>query len=302
LGELVLKAAYLALTIVFGFILLVGILFLIYYASVMWKIYHYPRDNPYNYVRKMNRKRKTSEKTRIVFVGDSLTHGNLCVNYIKLIRKKLGENYDYINAGMNADLAYNVLQRLDGVIACKPDFLTILIGTNDANYEINYPQSQRSAKLMKLPREPDKKWFIENLEKIILELKEKTNAKITLCSIPLIGEETTSKAFKQGIDYSKTIREIAKKHKISYLPVNEKMVEYLKQNPSNPKFPFRKRLVEDAAIKHFLLRKNFDKISEEYGFSILVDHIHINSVGANIIVDLIIDFIKNKLNTNLPNP
>ena len=287
------KAAYLALISVFGIILLLGVLYLTYYCYVMWRIYHYPRDNPYNYVRKMKRKRKTSEKTRIAFVGDSLTHGNISVNYIKLIRKKLGEKYDYINAGMNADLAYNVLQRLDGVIACKPDFLTILIGTNDVNCELNYPQSKRSAKLLKLPRELDKKWFIENLEKIILKLKEKTVAKIALCSIPLIGEETSSKAFKHGIDYSKTIREIAKKHKISYLPVNEKMVEYLKQNPSSPIFPYRKRLVEKAAVKHFLLRKSFDKISKEYGFSILVDHIHINSVGANIIVDLIIDFIRN---------
>lgn len=103
------KVGYIVLIVIFGIILFFGILFFIYYQSIMWRIYHYSKDNPYNYVKKMNRSRKTTKKKRIVFVGDSLTHGNLSVNYIKMITKKLGKNYDYINAGMNAELAYNVL-------------------------------------------------------------------------------------------------------------------------------------------------------------------------------------------------
>ena len=260
----------------------------------MWRIYHYPRDNPYNYVKKMKRKRKITKKKRIVFIGDSLTHGNLSVNYIKMIAKKLGKNYDYINAGMNAELAYNVLLRIESIIACKPDFLTILIGTNDANAEIKNVPDKKMLEMLNLPRKPDKKWYIENLEKIISELKEKTDTKIALCSIPIMGEEISSKAFKQSIDYSKTIWEIANKYEISYLPINEKMIEYLKQYPSSPKYPHEKRLVEDAAYKHFLFRKSFDKISEENGFSLLVDHVHINTEGAKIIADLMLDFILSK--------
>lgn len=257
----------------------------------MWRIYNYPRDNPYNYVKKMKRKRETTKKKRIVFIGDSLTHGILSVNYIEKIAKKLGKNYDYINAGMNAELAYNVLLRIESIIDCKPDFLTILIGINDANAEIKNIPNKRSLKMLNLPRKPEKKWYIENLEKIISELKEKTDAKIALCSLPIMGEEPSSKAFKQSIDYSKTICEIANKYEITYLPINEKMIDYLKQHPSKPKYPHEKRLVEEAAFKHFLYRKSFDKISEEYGFSLLVDHVHINTEGAKIIADLMLDFI-----------
>jgi len=289
-----LKVVYIFVITISSFILLFLILFLIYYQSVMWRIYHYPRDNPYNFVKKMKRKRKTSKKARIVFIGDSLTHGNLSVNYIKMIAKKLGKNYDYINAGMNAELAYNVLLRLESIIACKPDFITILIGTNDANAELKDIQDKKSIKMLNLPRKPDKKWYIKNLEKIISELKEKTDAKIAICSIPIIGEEISGKAFKQSIDYSKTICEIANKHEINYLPINEKMIGYLKQYPSNPKYLHEKRLVEEAVFKHFLYRKSFDKISEEFGFSLLIDHVHINTEGVKIIADLIIDFILRK--------
>lgn len=181
--------------------------------------------------------------------------------------------------------------RLESIIACKPDFLTILIGTNDANSEIKNVPDEKMLKKLSLPKIPDKNWFIENLEKIISELKEKTDAKIALCSIPIMGEELSSKAFKQGIDYSKTICEIAKKNDISYLPINEKMIEYLQQHPSNPKYPIEKRLVEEVAFNHFLYRKSFDKLSEEYGFSLLVDHVHVNTEGAKIIADLMLDFI-----------
>ncbi|MHA1121234.1 MAG: SGNH/GDSL hydrolase family protein [Candidatus Heimdallarchaeota archaeon] len=288
------KAGNIVLIVIFGFILLSGILFLIYYQSIMWKIYHYPRDNPYNYVKKMKRKRKTSKKKRIVFIGDSLTHGILSVNYIEMLTKKLGKNYDYINAGMNAELSYNVLLRIESIIACKPDFLTILIGTNDANAEIKNVPDKKMLEKLNLPGKPNKKWYIENLEKIITELKEKTDAKIALCSIPIMGEEFSSTAFKQSIDYSKAIFEIANKHDINYLPVNEKMIEYLKQHPSTPKYPHEKRLVEEASLKHFLFRKSFDKLSEEYGFSLLVDHIHINTEGAKIVADLMLDFILSK--------
>lgn len=260
----------------------------------MWRIYHYPRDNPYNYIKKMNRKRKPIKKARIVFIGDSLTHGNISVNFIKMIAKKLGKKYDYINAGMNAELAYNVLLRLESIIACKPDFITILIGTNDASAELKDIKDKKSIEMLNLPRKPDNNWYIKNLEKIISELKEKTDAKIAICSIPIMGEETSSEAFKQSIDYSKTICEIANKHKINYLSINEKMIDYLKQNPSNPKYPHEKRLVEEAVYKHFLFRKSFDKISEGYGFSLLVDHVHINTKGAKIVADLIIDFILSK--------
>jgi lysophospholipase L1-like esterase len=286
-----LKSGFFALTIISSLILLLGVLFLFYYIYVLWVIYHFPKDNPYNYVKKLNKKNSLSKRKRIVFIGDSLTHANLSVNYINIIKKELGDAYDYINAGMNAELAYNVLLRIDSIIACNPDFITILIGTNDANRELKPVQDKRSVKRLKLPQKPNKKWFKGNLIGIIEKLKEKTNAKIALCSIPIISEEPTSRVFQQSIDYSRTIKEIATKEQVTYIPFNERLNDFLKENPSNPKHPYEKRLVETAAAKHFLLRKSLDKISDENGFSLLVDHIHLNSTGASILANQIIDFI-----------
>ncbi len=285
------KTIYIILLVVLGIVILLGTLFFIYYQSILWRIHHYPKENPYNYMKKNVGSIKT--KKRIVFVGDSLTHGNMSVNYVDMISKKLGtNNYDYINAGMNSELAYNVLKRIESIIACEPDIITIMIGSNDAHREIELYNEQSSEKRLNLPRKASKEWFSENLEKIVQELLQKTDAKIALCSIPPLGEDQSTLAFKQTIGYSKLILEIAEKFKVQYLPVNEKMIIFLDQNPSTPKYGANHRLVEEIATKHFLLRKSFDTLSIEYGFSLFTDNLHLNSKGANIISELVVEFIQ----------
>jgi len=41
------------------------------------------------------------------------------------------DGIEFINAGVNGDLAYNVRQRIAAVIAQQPDYIIILVGTND---------------------------------------------------------------------------------------------------------------------------------------------------------------------------
>ena len=124
-------------------------------------------------------------------------------------------------------------------------------------------------------------------------LKEKTKAKIALCSIPILGEDTTNEAYTLSKDYSEAIKELANYSQVEYLPVNEKMVEYLEKYPSEPKYEYTHRLVEKVAFKYILLGIGLDKISEQNKFHLLVDHIHLNTTGAEIVANLIIDFVNN---------
>jgi lysophospholipase L1-like esterase len=68
----------------------------------------------------------------VVCVGASIVRGNVSFNFVDLLKGRLeGKGFRFINAGVNGDLAYNVLKRLDSVINLQPDFVTILVGTND---------------------------------------------------------------------------------------------------------------------------------------------------------------------------
>ncbi|MGC9780656.1 MAG: hypothetical protein HZR80_15545 [Candidatus Heimdallarchaeota archaeon] len=286
------RPGFTALIFISGIIILHVIIFLTY-TIVMRLIFGKPKNNPKQFLRRnKNKLLHDEQKKRIVFVGDSITHGILSVNYIKMIAKELGKSkFYYINAGINSHLAYNVLMRIDEIVACNPAYITIMIGTNDAHREMKLYKETRSSKRINLPREPTKEWYKENLLKIITILQKKTNAKLAICSIPPIGENMNHPIFKQSIEYSKLIKEIAEKRDLVYLPVNEKQIAFLKANPSKPKHEPEHMLYETTAAKYFLLGHSFDKMSKHYGFNLLVDHLHLNSRGAKIVADLIVGFI-----------
>ncbi|MHA1154928.1 MAG: SGNH/GDSL hydrolase family protein [Candidatus Heimdallarchaeota archaeon] len=274
----------------FGTLLLVIILGILLLSYLYWRIFLPPKDNPYEFV--AGEHFHLSTKKRVVCIGDSLTHGNMSTNYVKMLCVRLGtDDYHIINAGLNAELTYNILKRLESIIACKPDFVTLLIGTNDVSRQLHLPNKKRGVRRLKLPQEPDEDWFASNLIQIITELQEKTEAKIGLCSIPPMGEDQTHEVFLQSSRYANIIADIATKTGIPYLPVHEKMIHYLNKNPTNPKHPYERRLIETTFFQFYFLGMTFNKISERNGFSLLIDHVHLNSTGAKIITDLLEAFI-----------
>ncbi|MHA1126932.1 MAG: SGNH/GDSL hydrolase family protein [Candidatus Heimdallarchaeota archaeon] len=287
------KPGIIALIVILVVVIFGAISLGIFYRITLNKLFSLPENNPYEFVN--NSEHLEKKKKRIVFIGDSLTHANISISYIDMIKKKLGnENYEYINAGFNGDQTYHILQRLDSIIACEPDIITLLIGTNDSNVEYDSLHiSKHAKKKMSLPRTPTKKWFIENYNVILTELMSKTKAKIAICSLPIAGEDTNHEACEKSIDYSKTIKELAVNYKVNYLPFNEKMKAYLEKNPSQTKYTFDDRLVEKAAYQHYLFGRDFDTISKKYGFQLLVDNIHLNTKGAEIIANLMLEFIQN---------
>lgn len=108
----------------------------------------------------------SSLQQHVVCVGDSLTAAQVSVDYIKMLAAaELGRSMKFTNAGVNGDLAFNVLQRLDSVIDLQPDAITVLIGTNDANASLSekkHPDDDADEKAAPppghrlVPREPDR--------------------------------------------------------------------------------------------------------------------------------------------------
>ena len=68
----------------------------------------------------LNTKSAPNQKV-VVCVGDSLTHGRVSHNYVDVLDGRFSDDYLFVNAGINSELAYNVLQRIDDIIALKPD-------------------------------------------------------------------------------------------------------------------------------------------------------------------------------------
>ena len=76
---------------------------------------------------------------------------------------------------------------------------------------------------------------------------------------------------------------------IEYIPLNETMVENSQSVPSKTEYSSRKSEFEmvKAAMRYYILREDWDSISEKRGFRHHIDYLHLNTRGATMIADLI---------------
>jgi lysophospholipase L1-like esterase len=260
------------------------------YKYAYYKAQKPPVDNPKDYVKQPG---KPGEKV-LVCVGDSITHGTVSVSYVDILRKNLsGRNIDIVNAGINGETAWNVLKRVDDIIACKPDYITILIGTNDANGTFSEVVYERQIKDQGLTQRPNKEGFRNNLTELCEILKKRTKAKIALLSIPIIGEEPDHGAFKMAQEFSEIIRETAGKEELIYLPLNEVMADLLIKSGHKPRLSYSPEdyIMFKSIARNYFLGQSFDKVSEINGYYFLTDNLHLNGRGANIVALLIEAFI-----------
>ncbi len=273
-----------------------------------WALFSYAGSKaiqpPHNCPEKFN---KTAHTDRVVLacIGDSLTHGSVSHNYVNDLSALLradGDRVDIVNGGINFDLAHNLNLRLDEIIACKPDIVTILIGANDVAASLSEKNLKLYTKLRKLPVIPTEEWFEENLLKIIHTLKQRTSARIAVFSLTVLGEEIAHPANDKMLDYSQRIKRIAEQEAIDYLPLHESFRSFLESaereigyvpgmKNDDPKDPPMLQII----FAHYLFGKSYDEISKKYGMRLTTDLAHLNSTGAGMITRLAFEYVKSCL-------
>jgi lysophospholipase L1-like esterase len=231
----------------------------------------------------------------IVCIGDSITRGQISASFVDQLSGRLGGNgYRFVNAGINGDLSYNVLLRLDQVIALRPERIILMIGTNDVVSTLRRSNLWISRVSKWLPRNPTLKWFQDNLEKIVARLKAETQARIALASPPIIGEHLESRSNQRLRVYNEVIQQIARREGLAYLPVYEHMAEYLKSTGTHAGKAHQSRIFMTAelTLRHLILQESYESISQRKGFTILTDGLHLNEKGAKLIADVYEEYLK----------
>lgn len=273
-------------------------LFLVLGAIYVWLYQKISKHIPENYPNEKNRQQIDHTKKVIVCFGDSNTHGNVSYNWVNDLSSQLID-YQIFNAGINSDLTYTLLRRIDDVIACKPDFITILIGTNDVNSTMHLKMEKRYQQLGRIDKviSPNFEDFKKNYIEIIHQLKQKTKAKIAIMSLPVMGEDLSHEANLRADKYSDFIKQLATDKQLSYLPVREKQKEFLLKNPKPLKHSFEEtyKLLNFSVISHYLLGKTWDEITTKHGFQLTPDNLHQNSIAGGMIRDLIIPTAQTEL-------
>ena len=229
-------------------------------------------------------------------MGDSITQGTDSYNWIANVKQQLGAGYDLYNCGINGELAYNNLLRIEQVVKLQPDYVVILVGTNDVLATLSKGNTNLYLEIANLPRVPDMAWYVDNLEQIITTLKQQTQARIALTSLSVVGEDLNHSANKAVNRYNQEVRRLAEKYNLHYLPLNERMTEYLKTYPVDKPViyrPFGWWLKANIRFRQTVLRQDWNEYSGIYGLQVTTDTIHLNQVSGKMMADLVAGFVGN---------
>lgn len=256
--------------------------------------YYQATRTPSNNVEGTLKKTVGPDKKIAICLGDSITHGTVSFDYVKHLSDDpaLGD-FLFVNEGINSRLVYHLLPLVDTVTVLKPRHVFILIGTNDLKGSLSEKEYRRYDELWSLPRKPTKQWYTNTYARLVDALKEKTGARITLISIPPLGERPDSDPFKLAADYSKAIKDIASEKKVSYIPLNEILSAELARRGKKDVKPYTmdEGFMYRAIAKRYLLRKTWDAVSDDRDLLFMPDNIHLNERGGKILAERIKKFL-----------
>jgi lysophospholipase L1-like esterase len=237
-------------------------------------------------------------KKILVCAGDSITHGNMSYDWVKDLTTELAD-YQVFNAGINADLSYTLLNRLDDIIALKPDHINILIGGNDIVAQTRpLKKSDNYIKFNKIEwgTQPSLRAYEENLIKLITRLKTETTASMSIMSIAIIGENRNHPICKTVDNYNKVVKKVADTEGVTYLPLSELQSAYLQKKQSKSTLPFENTdwFIQKSGVLHFIFGWNWDKITKYHKHLLTFDNLHFNTKGASFIKDLLVNHLSEK--------
>ena len=230
----------------------------------------------------------------IACIGDSLTHGNIGDCWVESLRDEYPED-TFLNEGINGDVVWQVQQRIEPILACKPDIVILMIGSNDAMASFNKHSGERYKHNNNLPEVPT----FESYQRLLPELLDSLSdiPKIALCTIPPVGENPDSAVNQHVKMFNDFIELTASNKNISLIPVSS----FLWDDLSSRTYPFRKdydpkvlpiiKRIYGGMFHHYIFKKSWNDVAKSKGQWILFDQIHLNERGAQLVLNLVKKYI-----------
>ncbi len=207
----------------------------------------------------------------VVAAGASMTQGTLGADWVGALRKRREfDGYRFVNAGVNGNTSADLRERVDtDILACHPDAVVILIGTNDVRNGVPVAS------------------FRDNLAAIVGRVTAEATARVALMSLPPLGEDLDAEINHRLVDYNRAIADTAIRAGVDYLPLHERIVDLVRQyGDPHMSYDFGFVLAFRAAAQHYLLRRDWDQVAHSHGLELFVDHIHLSDRGGAAVVDL----------------
>jgi lysophospholipase L1-like esterase len=260
-------------------------------ATVAWKWYRVLQP-PARAPERWSESLRPESGPVVLCLGDSITHGHLGSDWTDLLARR---GLSVVNGGINGELAWNVVQRVDRALACRPDVVTVLIGANDAMAAHDEASGRRYVRISKLPRPPDLKWFEENLRELVRRLREGSQARIALMTLAPIGEDRQAPIADLIGECNTIIARVAEDLDVELLPLHDRLLALLVGSPGAPQHdyvPGMRSMIRmvAAGVLHYILAMSWDRIADRRGLTLTIDLVHLNDRAGTLVADLVQGF------------
>ena len=239
--------------------------------------------------------RSRSKNTRVIAcIGDSLTHGKLGASWVDKLRHQFPQD-EFLNEGVNGDVVWQVYERSEPILKCRPDIAILMIGSNDTMGSFDKKMGEGYLKNNQLPEIPTFNAYKKLLPELIDRLYE--IPKIAICTLPPIGEYPDSEINHHVEKFNDYIRKTAIDKNISILDVSNCMWAELSKRTYPVKKNYSPRMAIIAkdmyggCIQHYIFKRRWDKVAKSRGQWLLFDQIHLGEKGAQILFNLSKEYI-----------
>jgi lysophospholipase L1-like esterase len=260
-------------------------------ATVAWKWYRVLQP-PARAPERWSESLRPDSGPVVLCLGDSITHGHLGSDWTSSLASR---GLTVVNGGINGELAWNVAQRVDRALGCRPDVVTVLIGANDAMAAHDEASARRYVRMVDLPRLPDLEWFEENLRVLVRRLREGSEARIALMTLAPIGEDSREPIAALVGRCNAIIARVAEDLDAELLPLHDRLAALLAESSGPRRHSYmpgargRIRMVS-AGVLHYLLGMSWDRIAARRGMTLTVDLVHLNDRAGTVVADLVEGF------------
>jgi isoamyl acetate esterase len=229
---------------------------------------------------------------RVVFFGDSLTEGTNGASYLRVLAERVRAEQalgavELVNAGVGGDTVVNLLRRMErAVVAQAPDWVVVFIGCNDCmTWQVRRSllpagvASRRYFRRHKDVREAlSPARFRDGLRMLVDALRERSAARIALCTPATIGESLTARPWRRLDRYAEVVRFVASERGCDLIDVHAAFAEALASLPPRPRLApllgLRARALPPA---------DFEAIARARGYRLVYDGLHLTRAGADLV-------------------
>jgi acyl-CoA thioesterase I len=284
-----------------------------------------PANNPPTFViwsRAQNRRRPV-----VLCLGDSLTHGTCSADFTTVLAPQLCASLALpppdskqvfvdpvwvVNAGQSGITTHTIWhERLNTALNVYPDYILLLIGTNDVQCMArgkNSPISQKIVAQNALPEMPTLSTLERNLTGILHYIHEASpKVEIGLCTLPPLGEDLSSSHNQCVRNANAVIERVAQAaassdNKVSVVPLYAALEAVLEKERRKWTLPytyfFMAVLLEYPIrfVAHFVagIAVPWNTLCQPFGYTVMSDGSHLNERGRDILVQVVVEWLLRK--------